>query len=198
MRNNYVLIDWENVQPESMELLDHEHVQVRVFVGAMQKDISIEKAAALQPMGKRVEYIRMARSGKNALDFHIAFYIGQIAATDTTAYFHIIAKDKGFDPLIEHLKSRKIFCARSVNILDVPFVKAATATTPEARAAVLLEQFTQYPKTRPATRKTLGGTIKNKFGKLLSDDDVDAVVKCLEKSKRISVDGTKVHHVEVA
>lgn len=36
MRNNYVLIDWENVQPESMELLDHEHVQVRVFVGAMQ------------------------------------------------------------------------------------------------------------------------------------------------------------------
>ena len=111
MRNNYVLIDWENVQPESMELLDHEHVQVRVFVGAMQKDISIEKAAALQPMGKRVEYIRMARSGKNALDFHIAFYIGQIAAIDTTAYFHIIAKDKGFDPLIEHLNVER-FSAR--------------------------------------------------------------------------------------
>mgnify|MGYP000229232497 CR=1 FL=1 len=197
MRNNYVLIDWENVQPDSMELLDHEHVHVRVFVGAMQKDISIEKAAALQPMGKRVEYIRMARSGKNALDFHIAFYIGQIAATDTTAYFHIIAKDKGFDPLIEHLKSRKIFCTRSVSILDVPFVKTTTATTPEARTAVILEQFALYPKTRPATRKTLGSTIKNKFGKLLSDDDVDAVVKCLEKSKRISVDGTKVQHIDV-
>ena len=197
MRNNYVLIDWENVQPDSMELLHREHVQVRVFVGAMQKDISIEKAAALQPMGKRVEYIRMARSGKNALDFHIAFYIGQIAAIDTTAYFHIIAKDKGFDPLIAHLKSRKIFCTRSVSILEVPFVKAATATTPEARTAVILEQFALYPKTRPATRKTLGSTIKNKFGKLLSDDDVDAVVKCLEKSKRISVDGTKVHHIDL-
>jgi len=33
-----------------------------------------------------------------------------------------------------------------------------------------------YPKSRPATRKTLGSTIKNKFGKLLSNDDVDAVV----------------------
>lgn len=61
MRNNYVLIDWENVQPESMELLDCEHVQVRVFVGAMQKDIATEKAAALQPLGKPVEYIRVAR-----------------------------------------------------------------------------------------------------------------------------------------
>lgn len=33
-RTNYVLIDFENVQPEAMSMLDHEHFKVLVFVGA--------------------------------------------------------------------------------------------------------------------------------------------------------------------
>ncbi len=87
MRTNHVLIDWENVQPASLELLDREDVRVHVFTGALQKDIQLDKAAALQPMGTRAQYIRMARSGRNALDFHIAFYIGQLSVTDKTAFF---------------------------------------------------------------------------------------------------------------
>jgi len=36
VKNNYVLIDYENVQPAAMEALEREHFHVIVFVGATQ------------------------------------------------------------------------------------------------------------------------------------------------------------------
>lgn len=124
MRKNYVLIDFENVQPENLAALNNEHFHVRVFVGANQKNVALKIVKALQPMGERAEYIEISGNGKNALDFHIAFYIGQLAAKDDAAYFHIISKDAGFDPLIAHLKTRNISAAREADIGEIPLVKA--------------------------------------------------------------------------
>src|SRR6185503_11601280 len=104
MRTNYVLIDFENVQPSSLEQLDHDHFKVFVFVGAHQGKVPFELAASLQQLGDRAQYIKISGNGPNALDFHIAYYIGRLAATDPAAYFHIISKDEGFDLLIQHLK----------------------------------------------------------------------------------------------
>ena len=36
MKTNYVLIDYENVKPESIELLDQEWIRVYLFVGKNQ------------------------------------------------------------------------------------------------------------------------------------------------------------------
>lgn len=36
LRTNYVLIDYENVQPEALSVLDAEHFKVIVFVGAQE------------------------------------------------------------------------------------------------------------------------------------------------------------------
>ena len=63
----------------------------------------------MQRLGENAEYVKMGGNGSNALDFHIAFYIGQLAERGPNAYFHIISKDSGFDPLIKHLKTRKVF-----------------------------------------------------------------------------------------
>jgi hypothetical protein len=194
MRTNHVLIDWENVQPASLGLLDREDVRVHVFTGALQKDILLDKAAALQPMGKRAQYIRMARSGRNALDFHIAFYIGQLSVKDETAFFHIISKDKDFDPLIEHLKSKKILCARSVTVDEMPFVKLASAKTPAARMAIVLDTFPAEPEKRPGTLKTLSSAINTRFSKSLSEEEVTAVIAALETGGHVSMNGTKVMH----
>ena len=130
MRTNYVLIDYENVQPEALSVLDEEHFKVLVFVGASQTKLAFEAAAALQRMGNRAEYIKISGNGSNALDFHIAFYIGQLASSDPTAYFHIISKDTGFDPLIQHLKSKKLFAARSCDVSEIPLVKVANTKSP--------------------------------------------------------------------
>jgi hypothetical protein len=124
MRKNYVLIDFENVQPESLVALQHDHFEIKIFLGATQTKISFEIAQAMQTMGPRAEYIKMGGTGSNALDFHIAYYIGHLSAKDPTAYFHIISKDTGFDPLIAHLKSKNISAARETDIGEIPLVKA--------------------------------------------------------------------------
>ena len=113
MRTNYVLIDYENVQPDSLAGLDAEHFTVVCFVGAGQNRLSFDVVDAMQRLGHRAQYVKIAGNGPNALDFHIAFYIGDLAAADPTAYFHIISRDTGFDPLIAHLKARKVPVVRS-------------------------------------------------------------------------------------
>ena len=52
-------------------------------------------------------YVKISGTGPNALDFHIAFYIGQFAEKDPGANFYIVSQDAGFDPLLNHLKTLK-------------------------------------------------------------------------------------------
>ena len=128
MRTNYVLIDFENVQPDTLEVLHQDHFKVIVFVGANQSKLSFDAVSAVQRMGSKAEYVKISGNGPNALDFHIAYYIGRLSATNDTAYFHIISKDAGFDPLIQHLKEKKISADRLACISDIPLLKVATGT----------------------------------------------------------------------
>lgn len=195
MRKNFVLIDFESVQPEALEALAHEHFQVIVFVGASQTKLPFETAAALQRMGNKAEYVKISGNGPNALDFHIAFYIGQLASADPTAYFHIISKDTGFDPLIHHLKTKKIFAARSKDVGEIPLVKAANTRTPEERQQIIISKLQQPKATKPRTVKTLSSTIATYFQKQLLDDEIAALVQGLIASKFITVVEGKVTYV---
>src|SRR5215211_2773508 len=105
MKTNYVLIDYENVQPDDIAALQHEHVRVIVFVGPHQTKIAFETAAALQRMGANAEYIRLAGSGPNALDFHIAYHLGQLAAKEPTAFF--TSSPRTQDSILSSNTSRK-------------------------------------------------------------------------------------------
>jgi hypothetical protein len=100
VRINFVLIDSENVKPEYIEELKHEHFRVVVFVGANLKRLDFAIVSAVQALGSNGSYVQISSHGPSALDFHIAYYIGKLAAAHPDAYFHIISKDKGFDPLI--------------------------------------------------------------------------------------------------
>lgn len=127
-RINYVLIDHENVQPTDLKLLDRADIRLWVFVGAGQAKLSSELAIQMQAMRERADYVRISGNGPNALDFHIAFHIGQLSGTDPRGFFHIISRDTGFDPLVEHLKARKILACRSAAIVGMPLFKQAAAT----------------------------------------------------------------------
>ena len=116
MRNNCVLIVFENVVPDNLELLDQEWIKVLLFVGKNQTKLPFALVKVVQKLGTRAQYIEMMGTGHNALDFHIAFYIGRISATDKDAYFHIVSNDQGFDPLIAHLKQEHIFADRVTKI----------------------------------------------------------------------------------
>jgi hypothetical protein len=128
---------------------------VLIFVGAGQNKLSFEIVKAIQLLGFNAEYIKIAGNGSNALDFHIAYYIGDIAAKDPTAYFHTVSKDSGFDPLIQHLKAKKIFAYRVSDIADIPALKTIVAQSPEERASLIIKRLAQPKQSKPRTVKTL-------------------------------------------
>ena len=194
MRTNYVLIDYENVQPEALSVLDEEHFKVLVFVGASQTKLSFDAAAALQRMGNRAEYIKISGNGSNALDFHIAFYIGQLASSDPTAYFQIISKDTGFDPLIQHLKSKKLFAARSRDVSEIPLVKVVNTKSPTEKIAVIVANLQQRGTSKPRTVKTLLSTVSSIFQKQLSEQELAELLKDLEEKSYVTVNDTKVSY----
>lgn len=194
MRQNIVLIDFENVQPDSLDALAAEHFRVLVFVGANQTKVSFETAASLQQLGPRAEYIKIAGNGSNALDFHIAYYVGQLAAVDPRAYFHIVSKDTGFDPLIAHLKAKKISAGRVKAIADIPVVKAASKKTPSERAELFVEKLKQPKMTKPRSVKSLTSAIGAFFQKQLSDEEIAAVFDGMVKAGAVKVVGEKVNY----
>ena len=194
MRTNHVLIDYESIQPEQLAPLDADHFRVTVFVGATQARLPFELAAAMQRLGSRAEYVKISGTGPNALDFHIAFYIGRLSAADPGTFFHVVSKDTGFDPLIQHLKTLKIFATRVADILDIPAVRAAITKTPEERLALVIDRLRTMKAGKPRTVKTLGTTIFTLFQKKLPEEEVDALLGALQGQGHVVITGTKVSY----
>lgn len=194
MKTNYVLIDYENVQPSSLAALAQEHFKVIVFVGTSQAKIAFEVASALQHLGSRAEYVKISGSGPNALDFHIAFYIGQLAAQEPGAYFHIISKDTGFDPLIQHLKTKKVMAARWQDIADIPLVKATQPAAASEKLTLIIANLRKHGAAKPRTVTTLSSTINTLFQKKLSEKEVSALVQQLQKQGIVTVNDSKVSY----
>jgi PIN domain len=192
VRTNIVLIDSENVQPDSIEKLRHDHFRVCVFLGANQKRIDIAIVKAVQALGANGEYVQISGNGPNALDFHIAFYIGKYSGEYPDAYFHIISKDKGFDPLINHLEEQKIFCSRSASVSEIPLLKSTNNRSPKDLAAEFFEKRIRPAKKGPLTVKKLHNSIHSHFLKRLSEEQVLSVVEALRTSGRITLNGQKV------
>lgn len=155
MKINYVLIDMENVSPENIALLDQEWIRVFLFVGKNQTKLPFAIVKDIQRLGSRAKYIEMAGTGHNALDFHIAYYIGRIAEADKNAYFHIVSNDTGFDPLIAHLKQEHRFADRVAKVADIPVLiqTRVVSETPAEKVAFAKERLLGSNATRPRTRK---------------------------------------------
>ena len=167
MANNYVLIDYENVQPKNLELLSEHPFKVFVFVGQSLAKIPFDLADSMQLLGKAARYIKISGNAKDALDFHIAYYIGELAAAEPDAYFHIISKDKGFDPLIRHLKDRKIHVQREVDLGEIPLLQLSDTTSLDDKIAAIVKNLGGRGLSRPRKVKTLQNTINTLFAKKL-------------------------------
>lgn len=195
MRNNIILIDFENVQPDSLELLVPEHFRVLLFVGAHQTKLPFETVASMQKLGVRAEYVKIDGNGSNALDFHIAYYIGVLSAAEPSAHFHIVSKDAGFDPLIKHLNGKKVLARRVKTIGEIPMVKGGNTKSPEERVQIVMEKLARPKVTKPRTLKTLSSAIASFFQWQLSDEEVSKIVATLVSQGFISVENTKIAYV---
>jgi len=141
LATNYALIDFENVQPRNLEILANHPFRILVFVGASQAKIPYELAAAMQQLGDNAQYVKIGGNGKNALDFHLAFYVGELVAKEPEAYFHVISKDTGFDPLIKHLKARKVRIQREKDLAEIPVLRMSAATSDDEKIAAIVKNL---------------------------------------------------------
>ncbi len=155
-KTKYTFVDLENVHPDKLPIAANE--KVFVFVGTGQKSIKKELVIPLQKLGKRGEYIEITGTGKNALDFHIAFYMGEIAAKDPDCELCIISNDTGYDPLIAHIKDKyKIKASRKPgNAKAGKKAKATPSTIATAKTTkkVAKVKAVKQPKTTDNTTAT--------------------------------------------
>lgn len=117
----YILIDFENVQPTSLEILKNQNCKVIIFIGKNQNKIPIKLTVSMQELGDNGRYVITNHTGKNSLDFHIAYYIGKLITENVKnkVSFCLISKDKGYDGLISFLKSNKVAISRFLSVNDV-------------------------------------------------------------------------------
>ena len=194
LKIDYVLVDFENVQPQNLGLLNGGPYKIKVFVGAKQARIPLEMARAVQAFGADAEYIQIDGTGADALDFHIAYYIGRLAAENPGADFHVISKDSGFDPLIKHLKAQNIQCHRSTSIADIPLAKIPKSPSTGDKVAAVIDNLVRRKAAKPRTLKTLRSTIKALFGNQIMDEELDRLIEQLTQRGAIRVAEGKVHY----
>ena len=99
----HVLLDYENVQPSDVELraLVPDAGQVWVFHGPHQREVEKRFAS----FGTGATAVPISKTGKNALDFHLSFYMGYIASRNPDSKMVVVANDKGYEPMLEHAKA---------------------------------------------------------------------------------------------
>ena len=112
---NVLLVDYENVSKVDLSAIPS-GVRVPFFFGAAQKRVSTEFLRDALKLGPLFVPIDIEGQGKNALDFHIAFYLGEYLARNPGTQCVILSKDTGFDPLIGHLKKRGFNVRRAATL----------------------------------------------------------------------------------
>ena len=189
MKRN-IYIDFENVPNIQIEQLAD--TQIFLFIGENQKRLSTSVVRAIQPLGGNVEWIQMSGTGKNALDFHIAYYLAMYKDQESTEHY-IISKDAGFDPLIAHANSLGQKVKRVVTFADV-FEQIGLGKDLEEKYRKIKEILVKQQKTkRPKSRKSLTSFIETVYQKKIDSADINKLIENLfrdglmeEKSRRIS------------
>ena len=196
MIQNYVLVDFENIQPTNIELLKNHNFKLIIFVGSNQKNISFEIAEIVQSFGNNAEYVKINGNGKNALDFHIAFYIGKFSEMDKNLYFYIISKDTGFDSLISYLRTLKIKIQRVEYISKIPILQIPNILnlkTIDEKIEEIKRKFLSQSN-NPATEKTLKSSINNLFQKTLNEKELNIIIKELLNRNIIKINENKINY----
>lgn len=135
MKELHALVDFENVQPTLDELAKFApgFTDVWLFHGPHQT----KQAQQLADAHSRVTLVPRSGEGKNALDFHLSFYLGYVAAKHPLAELVVVANDKGYDPMIAHARLLG-FTAKRVGYKVKPAPVAKVAPTKKAVAVKAL------------------------------------------------------------
>ncbi len=167
-----LLIDYENVLQVDISEIDKESYNVKIFVGASQNKIPFDLVSEAQAFGSNIEWVKIDSSGKNALDFHIAYFLGKYSQTHPNQKFIVLSKDTGFDPLIRFLNKNGIACSRINSLLELD-TNTRKAKPKGSEVEKVIKNLKKIDSNkRPRTRITL-----TKHVKTVLNTDIDSEVQ---------------------
>ena len=128
----HLLIDFENVQPQNLDNMPTDGIHIWLFIGVQHKMLPVSLVKSLLRFGERAHLVQLQKTGKNALDFYLSYYLGQITATDPEAQIGILSRDGGYDVLVEHILETQQAqgIVRLANIDEVQHQKITAAPPP--------------------------------------------------------------------
>lgn len=157
-----------------------------------------------------MQLIRLTASDKNAVDFALAYYLGRAVLSDPTAYFHIVSKDSGYDPLVAHLASRHVRVRRHKDFSTLTFAapssSAAAAPKPVAKPKpamaapkkeaieltdtmrLVLERLRKSANNRPKKQKTLLSHLKNSLANGATEADAAGLLARFVEAGYVRID----------
>ena len=73
-----LLVDFENICKFNPGDFDLTAAKVYILIGLQQRKMHIDQVMKIQPLGTIVEWIKLEKQGKNALDFQLSFLYSQL------------------------------------------------------------------------------------------------------------------------
>ena len=195
-RLNHVFVDFENVHQIDASVIGAKAVSFTLLLGAKQTKLDAGLVEKLMEHAASVQLIRLTSSGKNALDFALAYYVGRAVSGSPAAFIHIVSRDTGFDPLIEHLRSRHIHAHRHDSFATLTFSGSPKAATvaPKAETAGdegpltrVLERLRKNLTNRPKKKKTLVSHLKSTLGKDATEAEAAKLLEMLHQAGHLSI-----------
>ena len=189
-RVNHVFLDFENVPEIDPVVVGSKNVSFTMLLGPHPAKLEVAVVEKLIEHAASVQLVRLESNGRNALDFTLAFYVGRAAAADPNGFFHIISKDKGFDPLIEHLRSKHIRARRHDDFAALRFSRPTKPHPPPTGELPdrVLEQLRKNPNNRPKRKKTLLSYLIALSGRMATEAEVGAVIESLRRAGHLYFD----------
>src|SRR5260370_18757427 len=179
MDDSVLVVDYENIGKVDLGA-SPAGLRVPFFFGASQKSVPTEFLRAALKLGERFVPIDIEGQGKNALDFHIAFYLGEYLARSPETPCVILSKDKGFDPLINHPANRGFAVRRANSIAEALTTAAAPAARGSRQTSTLWYNALSFlagtqKNRRPRKPKGLLAALHSHFTKKMPETELQRV-----------------------
>ena len=217
---NYVFVDFENVHEIDLSIIGGKAVNFTLLLGPRQTKLDVSLVERILEHAAAAQLVRLASPGRNALDFTLSYYVGRAVAADPTGIFHVVSKDTGFDPLIEHLQGKNIRALRHDNFSTLPFSGPAKPPAPappapapklkpepkpkpqppsiqDEREAKVLEHLRKASTKRPRSRGKLVSYLVAHLGHKITEAEALQLVEHVSQAGHLFIDdkGTVTYHM---
>lgn len=205
---HHVFVDFENVPAVDLSAIGNLPVFVTLLIGKTQTKLDTAFVEQIHTHAAKVRLVTLGASGRNALDLTLAYYLGRAVAERADLDLHIVSKDKDFEPLIAHLRSKALKVSRSDSFASLPFLprlkpvaapkkNAGTprkATKPirdpadERSVRVIARLSNPATRNRPSNERALRAHIGTALGKETSLEKVENVLGRLREKGIVTVE----------